>query len=163
MNKRIKQIALLGMGIALYVVLSFTMKIPLISHIQTDLGYVAFGVFLALMGPIAAIVGILGCLLESLLFSGWVPAGWMLGQAFIGIICGTLYKKNKNVIVNIIITIIAVFIGIGIIKTLVECVLFNIPLLVKIPKNLIAATADVVPMIVGYVIALKTPIKKFIR
>ena len=36
--KKTKKIALLGMGIALYVVLGAMVKIPLIAHIQTDLG-----------------------------------------------------------------------------------------------------------------------------
>ena len=41
-----KNIALLGIGTTLYVALSFMIKIPLISHIQTDLGYIAFGVMI---------------------------------------------------------------------------------------------------------------------
>lgn len=40
-----KKIAFLGIGIALYVVLSMTIKIPLVGHIQTDFGYVAYGAF----------------------------------------------------------------------------------------------------------------------
>ena len=71
------------------------------------------------------------------------------------------YKKCKNVWVNVLVTIVAVFLGIGGIKTAVECVLYNIPLLVKIPKNLIASVADCVPMVIGYLLTIKTPIKKY--
>ena len=45
---RTKKITYLGMGIALYVVLSMTVKIPLINQIKTDFGYLAFGAFLNL-------------------------------------------------------------------------------------------------------------------
>ena len=150
-----KQITLLGIGIALYFVLGMMVKIPLISHIQTDLGYIAFGAFLYIFGPVACVVGIIGCLFESLLISGWVPTGWMVGQAVIGIICGIAYKKIKSVPVNIGITIFAVFLGVGVCKTVIECALYDIPLLIKFPKNLIAFAADCIPMIAGYLIGIR--------
>ena len=150
-----KKIAYLGIGIALYVVLGMMVKIPLISHIQTDLGYIAFGVALYMLGPVACVVGIIGCLFESLLVTGWVPIGWMVGQLAIGIICGIAYKRIKSIPVNILITIAAVFLGVGVIKTGIECVLYDIPLLVKFPKNLIATIADIIPMIAGYFLAVK--------
>ena len=154
-----KKIALLGMGIALYFVLGMMVKIPLISHIQTDLGYIAFGAFLYLLGPSACIVGVIGCLFESLLITGWIPIGWMLGQLLIGIICGLAYTKIKSIPINILITIVAVFLGVGIVKTLIECALYDIPILVKFPKNLIAFIADTVPMIIGYLVGIKLPVK----
>ena len=150
-----KKIAILGMGIALYFVLGMMVKIPLISHIQTDLGYIVFGFFLYMFGWIACVIGVIGCLLESLLISGWIPIGWMIGQLAIGIICGIAYKKIKSLPLNIIITIISVFIGIGVIKTGIECVLYDIPPIVKFPKNAIAFVADTIPMIMGLLIAWK--------
>ena len=50
--KNIKTIAFLGLGIALYAVLGLIMNIPLLAgtHLQTDLGYIAFFVFLVLFG-----------------------------------------------------------------------------------------------------------------
>ena len=157
--KSTKKIALLGMGIALYVVLGMTLNIPLIAHIKTDLGYIAFGFMLYYLGWQAFVVGVIGCFLESLIMSGWVPFGWMLGQAFIGITCGITYKKIKFTWVNIIITILTVFIGVALIKTGIECVLYDIPFIIKFPKNLIAFIADTIPMIVGYVLAKTTKIK----
>ena len=156
-SKLVKGVVFFGFGIALYVVLGSIINIPLLagSHIQTDLGYIAFGFYLYRFGPKATIVGVLGCLIESLLTSGWVPVGWMLGQVFIGLTCGTAYvfmNRNANIkfhIIAIIITILSVFIGIGIIKTIVECYLYSIPFEVKIIKNLVAALSDVIPMIIG--------------
>ena len=146
-----KKVAFLGMGIALYCVLGMIMNIPLLagSHLQTDLGYVAFGTFLYLFGWPACIVGVIGCLFESLLTSGWVPLGWMLGQLFIGITCGLIYKKSQHKWVWIVTTILSVFVGVGVIKTLVECLLYSIPIIVKFPKNFIAFIADTIPRLLG--------------
>lgn len=156
--KDIKNICYLWLGIALYVVLSATVKIPIIGHIQTDLGYVAFGAYCELFGPMGCVVGVFGCLIESLIFSGWIPAGWILGQIFIGITCGICYKKTKNRIVKILVTIAALFVGIAVIKTVTECLLYNIPFGIKFAKNLIASIADA-NMIIGVLIAEKIKTK----
>lgn len=150
-----KNVAYLGIAIALYVVLGMTMKIPLIAHIGTDLGYIVFGFCCYVFGWPAFIVGVIGCMIESLLVSGWIPIGWMLGQLAIGLICGWVYKKNTSKAVDIICTVVAVFIGIAIIKTSVECVLYSIPLAVKIPKNLVATVADIIPMLIGLFIGYR--------
>lgn len=155
MDNKIKMIAYYGLGIALYVVLGMAMKIPLISHIGLDLGYVAFGCYLYLFGAPAAIIGIIGCMIESLLVSGWIPIGWMAGQCAIGVICGYIYHHNKNIAINIIITILAVILGVGIIKTGIECYLYNIPIAVKIIKNLVAVGPDSITMILGYLIGIR--------
>ena len=147
-----KKITMLAMGIALYVVLAATVKIPLIGHIQTDLGYVAFGAFCVLFGWIGAVVGVFGCLIESLLFSGWIPVGWMLGQVAIGVLCGICYKKTQNRVIRLLVTILAVFIGVAVIKTAIECALYSIPVQIKFTKNCVAFVADTIPMILGLVI-----------
>lgn len=173
MNKKIttKDICMLGIGIALYAVISSTIKIPLIGHIQTDLGYVVFGAYCAIMGPMAAIVGCCGCIIISMIFSGWFPIGWALGQIAIGIICGKIYNKymidlrrawspRRNIIITILWTLIAIVIGIVAIKTVVECLLYQIPFPVKVIKNLIAAIADFPPMIIGIYIGYR--IRKYV-
>lgn len=154
-----KDLCNIGIGTALYVVLSATVKIPLIGHIQTDLGYVAFGAYLSMFGILGTIVGALGCVIESALFSGWFPPGWLLGQIFIGIACGIVFKatdklkSNKaRIAIRIITAIISAFIGVGLIKTAVECYLYSIPFGVKFAKNFIAFVADAPPMILGVLI-----------
>lgn len=150
MNKT-KEICYLGIGVALYVALAALIKIPLIGHIQTDLGYIVFGVYCVLFGHKGTIVGMIGCLIESLLFSGWVPIGWMFANMFIGFYVGTLFEKRKcnNFWKYAILTILAMFIGIGFIKTVIECSLYMIPFEVKFPKNMIAFVSDAIPMLVG--------------
>ena len=152
MNNNTKKITFLAIGIALYTVLGMSVKVPLIGHIQTDLGYVAFGAFLYLMGLPAVIVGVIGCILESLIVSGWFPVGWSVGQLFIGIACGIAYKKYKSNAIQIAVTFISVFIGIGLIKTAIECAAFGIPWSVKFTKDMIAFVADVIPMYLGLIL-----------
>lgn len=146
-----KRVAYLGIGIALYVVLGCVMNIPLLanSHLQTDLGYIVFGVYCYLFGWLGVFVGAIGCVLESLLISGWFPVGWLAGQILIGIMCGIIYKRETNKIVHIVVTILAVFVGIAVIKTIIESVLFGIPLEVKFMKNFVAFIADTIPMLIG--------------
>lgn len=142
---------IIGIGIALYVVLGCIMNIPLLAgtHLQTDLGYIAFGVYCCIFGWPAFIIGTIGCMVESLLISGWIPIGWMAGNIFIGVVCGLVYTKSSNKITHGIATIISVFIGVGLIKTVIECALYGIPFIVKLPKNAIAFIADSIPMVIG--------------
>ena len=152
MNNNTKKITFLAIGIALYTVLGMSVKIPLIGHIQIDLGYVAYGAFLYLIGLPAVVVGVVGCILESLIVSGWFPVGWSIGQLFIGITCGIVYKKYKSDVLQIAVTIFSVFIGIGLIKTAIECSMFGIPWGVKFAKDMVAFVADVIPMYLGLIL-----------
>ena len=158
--KRNKLIAYYAMGIALYVVLSMTIKIPLINHIKTDFGYVAFGAFLNLFGMSATIVGVIGCVLSNVLSGGSFPIGWIIGQIFIGIACGYYYKNTDKMWLTIIVTIISVFIGIAVIKTMVEVIFFNLPLEAKIIRSVIAFIADAIPMVIGLLISTKIHLKE---
>lgn len=148
----------LAIGIALYAALSMTLKIPLISHIQTDLGYIVFGAYCVCFGWQGAVVGAAGCLIESLIFSGWVPAGWIAGQIFIGLAVGACCRLTENksrkvrIILRTAVTALAVFIGIAGIKTVIECKLYDIPIQIKAAKNSVAAAADLVPMLIGIMI-----------
>ena len=85
----------------------------------------------------------------------------MVGQLVIGLLCGFIYKKSKNKILHIAVTIAAVFIGIGAIKTGIECTLYSIPVAVKFSKNCVAFVADVIPMIFGLLIGYK--VKRYVK
>lgn len=148
-----KKITWTAIGIALYVALSMVCKIPLISHISLDLGYIALAVYAVYLGPLAAIVGGVGCMLVSLLTTGMFPPGWILGNIFIGFFCGLYWHKSNYYLADCFFGVIATFIGIVDIKTIVECLMFSIPLAVKIPKNATAFVADSIVLIIGYVVA----------
>ena len=156
-SNKVKLIAHLGVGTALYIALGMVMNIPLLAgtHLQTDLGYIVLGVYCYILGWPAFIIGVLGCMIESLLTSGWVPIGWMVGQALIGLLCGFVYRKTERKWIHILTTVVAVFIGVAVIKTGIECALYTIPILVKFPKNAVAFVADAIPMIIGLILGYK--------
>lgn len=152
-----KKLSFTAFGIALYVCLSMSLKIPVIGHIGLDLGYIVFAVYCARMGPYwGAAVGGIGCVLVSLLSSGWFPPGWLLGNIAIGLICGGYYK-NRTVAEKIFVTSLSVLLGIAWIKTIVECGLYQIPFLVKFPKNFIAFFMDAAVMSFGVIINERIP------
>lgn len=147
MNKT-KKLCYLAVLTALYVVLSAFLKFPLIGNIQIDLGYIAFAVALCMFGAQGAFVGVIGCALESILFSAYgFSLSWVVANAIIGIGCGLMYGKSEKLLWRAVITIIFVALGMIVVKTAIECYLYSIPLAVKIPKNAIAFVADATTMI----------------
>ena len=154
-----RKITYMGLGIALYVVLSYTIKIPLINRIRTDPGYLVFGLFLCLFGTPGTLVGVLGCIISNLLYSGTFPLGWALGQTFIGLFCGYVFRRTDKTWLKLIWGALAVLIGIGGIKTVVESVLFKLPLGVKLIRGLVAAFADAVPFLAGILLSTRIHLK----
>lgn len=146
-----KSIALIAMGIALYAVLSMTVKIPLVGHIAVDLGYIVLGVYCYCFGWLpGTIVGGAGAAIISTL-TGWFAPGWMLGNALIGFICGKFYTANMKR--NVVLTIVAVFLGIAGVKTVVDCALYQTPFALKLYRDCIASISDSLFMIVGLFLA----------
>lgn len=149
MNSK-KKLCYLAVLTALYVVLSSFLKFTLIGNIQIDLGYIAFAVALCMFGVQGAIVGVIGCALESILFSAYgFSLSWAVANAIIGIGCGLLYSRSEKFLWRFIITVIFAALGMIVAKTAIECYLYSIPLAVKIPKNAIAFAADATTMIFG--------------
>ena len=147
-TKKIVNIAILA---ALYVALSLTLKIPLgMGNIQMDMGYIALTVACVIYGPCGAIVGALGAAIESMCFAAYgISWGWIAMNVVIGIACGVVLPKIKDRFWISALTIVtAVFIG-AMVKTAVECLLYGIPLLVKLPKSALAWVVDSVVMIIG--------------
>lgn len=88
----------------------------------------------------------------------------MLGNAFIGISIGYILKKYKvNNFVALFIVAISIFIGIGLIKTVVECFLYDIPFAIKFAKDMIATVADLIPMYFGIILGNILKKKEFIK
>ena len=143
-------IAILGMLTALYVVLSAFLKFSIFGNIMIDLGYIAFAFALSLYGPWGSIVGVLGCVIESVLFSayGFSPS-WAAANLVIGLLCGFGYRSLPTNGMKIVLTIASVALAMLCVKTAIECLLYNIPLAVKIPKNAVAFGVDAVAMVIG--------------
>ena len=161
MNKT-KRICMTALGVALYCALSMSMKIPFgIGHIVVDLGYIVLAVYAYHMGSIsAAVVGGCSAAIMSIL-SGWFSLEWVLANIAVGLICGHFYKCRihgklhtaATYIHNVIVTILAVGLGMLVIKTAVSCWLWSIPILVKLPKSITAWVIDSIVMCVGVCIA----------
>lgn len=160
--REIRKISIYGIGIALYVAISMTIKIPLAGHASLDLGYIVFAVYCYYFGSIAGmIVGGAGCMFVSLLTSGWFPPGWIIGNIIIGFIVGMVGKETgASTLKRICVVFFAVFLGIFCAKTIVECTLYSIPLAVKVSKSLIVFMTDAVVMSIGIWVAPKIPVKR---
>ena len=159
MKKNLK-IALLSIGIALYTVLSAFVIIPIVNRIKLDLGYIVFGLYLNTFGIIATIVGVLGCILGNMLKGGSIPIAWAIGQTFIGLTLGYLLPKTEKLYLKIIYCLISAFIGIGVIKTVIEVLIYQWPIWLKFTSNFAAYVADVIPLIIGVILNKKIKITK---
>lgn len=152
-DKKLLYMCHAALGTALYFVVSMTIKIPVIGHISLDLGYIVLAIYCYLFGgAYGAFIGGAGCILVSIISSGWIPYGWFPGNLVIGYICGRFYIRKKSLLAftkNVGITLIAVFIGIVCIKTFVEVLLFQIPLSVKLAKDIVAFVMDTIVMSAG--------------
>lgn len=149
-----KKIITLAILTALYVALSALMKISFIGNISLDLGYIAFVVALMSFKYAGIAVGVLGCALESLLFSAYgFSISWAVGNLIVGLVFAIGASKIKyNKYAYMAFALIGCLLGIGVVKTGIECVLYNIPLLVKLPKNLVAMAVDTITMCIGILI-----------
>ncbi len=159
-SKQLRNMCSIALGIALYVALSMTAKIPVIGHASLDLGYIVFAVYCYYYGSITGMaVGSVGCMLVSLLTSGWFPPGWIVGNMIIGFIVGMVGKSSGySTPKRIAVVFIAVFLGIFCAKTVIECALYSIPLTVKVPKSAVVFAMDAVVMSIGTWLAPKIPV-----
>ena len=145
-----KKIVILGMLTALYVVLSAFLKFTLFGNIMVDLGYIAFTFALCMFGPWGTVVGVLGCALESILFSAYgFSISWCAVNLVIGLICGFTLNRLKPIWLKAVVIVLSVAAGMLVVKTAIECPLYGIPLAVKLPKNAVAFGADAITMLFG--------------
>ena len=158
--KKNQKIAFLAIGIALYVVLSAFVIIPIVNRIKLDLGYIVFGIYLNAFGIPATAVGVFGCTIAELLKGGSFRIAWIIGQAFIGVTLGYLLPRTEKLWLKIIYSIISVFIGIALIKTVIEVAMYQFPLALKFSSNLAAFIVDAISLVIGVILAGKIRIKR---
>ena len=163
MNTTTKKICITAMGAALFVVLSLCLQVPVFENYYLCLGYIVMGVFCYYFGPISGItVGTLGVCLYCLLISGLrgLP-GWAVGNVVIGLLVGLACKLTINIksklirqIILITTVVIATAIGILGLKSIVECLLYAQPFVLRVAKNMTAFIADIVVLGISFPIAL---------
>lgn len=161
-----KDICLIGVLLALGIVLSSFLQFRLIGDIKVDLSYLVIVIICYLYGGlIGSISAALIALLESTLFGAYgISISWTCANLVIGAIIGTVlhlnYKLKVKPVIDITAIIIGCAIGLLLVKTLIECKLYNIPFAVKIIKNAVAFGVDCGCMIVGYLAFLPKVLKE---
>lgn len=162
MSRSIKMLCVLGVGIALFVVLSLCLQVPVFENYYLCLGYAVMLVYCYSLGPWPGVlVGALGVVLYCLLTSGLrgMP-GWSLGNVVIGLGLGLGLKpirriENRAMEAGTAILLIAVVTAAGIlgVKSLTEHLLYAQPFAVRAAKNFTAFVADAVMLAVSVPIA----------
>ena len=163
MTNYIKKLCITAMGIALFVVLSLCLQVPVFENYYLCLGYVVMTVYCYHFGPLSGMaVGSLGVVIYCLLTSGLrgMP-GWAVGNLVIGLFVGLTCKitrKIKNqwirhavIGASIIISVAIAMLGV---KSLVESLLYSQPLYLRMAKNAYAFVADAVVMILSIPICI---------
>ena len=95
MSANTKKISLLAVGIALFVVLSLCLQVPVFENYYLCLGYVVMAVYSYSFGIFSGtVVGFMGVILYCLVISGLrgMP-GWAAGNIVIGLALGLLFRR----------------------------------------------------------------------
>ena len=158
MSKQIKRISLLAVGIAMFVVLSLCLQVPVFENYYLCLGYVVMAVYCCSFGTLSGtVVGFFGVVLYCVVISGLrgMP-GWALGNIVIGIGLGLAFRvvrPLKSAVLRTVIecsVIVAVTaVGILVVKSETESLLYAQPFLVRVAKNTSAFIADCVMLIIS--------------
>ena len=168
-SRQTKKMALTAVFSALYFVLSAVLKIPVGGHMTLDLGYVALMVACVHLGAVPAMLtGSIGAFLESALLSmRGVSPGWILMNAVIGLSCGAVLpraldgKRKRFIVLAVVSVTLSALVGMAL-KTLIDCLLYDLPLAAKIPAAFAGWLADCgVMLLLG--LPLSITLKKQIR
>lgn len=151
-----KKITITGIGIALFVVLTLCLQVPIFENYYVCLGYLVMAVYCCSFGIISGtIVGTFGVVIYCLIISGLrgMP-GWVLGNIAIGIISGLAFKYTRNMknkflkyTICIIAIVFSTFLGILILKSGLESIIYTQPFFVRIASNIYAFIADAVVLV----------------
>ena len=158
MSAKTKKISLMAVGIALFVVLSLCLQVPVFENYYLCLGYAVMAVYCYSFGTLSGtVVGFLGVVLYCIVISGMrgMP-GWSLGNIAIGIALGLTFKathpmksKALRAVIHCLVIVAATALGILVIKSETESLLYMQPFLVRVAKNTSAFIADAVMLIVS--------------
>lgn len=158
MNATTQRIALLAVGIALFVALSMCLQVPVFENYYLCLGYVVMAVYCYSFGTVnGAIAGTLGVVLYCLVINGLrgMP-GWALGNIVIGISLGLTFRTTKKMnslpvktVLNILAIVLGPALGILGVKSVTESILYAQMFIVRAGKNVYAFVADAVVLLIS--------------
>ena len=173
-GKRIRWISATAIGIALFVVLTMCLQVPVFENYYLCLGYIIMAGCLYSFGTLSGtITGVIGVVLSCLLTSGirGMP-GWAAGNVVIGVIVGLTFKLMKKTsrkwlqaAIYFLAIAVSTALGILIVKSLTECLLYSQPMPVRMGKNVFAFVADIVVLEISLPIcmALDGVIRKIMK
>ena len=151
-RRKLRWLCMTAIGTALFVVLALCLQVPVFENYYLCLGYISMAVCLYSFGTASGtFVGVAGVILYCVLISGLrgLP-GWAVGNLIIGIIVGPTFKRTKRMqkkwmqaAVNFLAIAFSTAVGILILKSLTECILYAQPMAVRMGKNVFAFAADV--------------------
>ena len=159
---KVKDITFIAVGIALFVALSMCLRVPVFENYYLCLGYIVMTVYIwCFKWYEGAVIGFLGvilyCVIGGLGFNG-MP-GWAAGNIAIGFIVGITLKyvkriRNKvlQVVLTAIVAVAATFIGIELIKSIIDSFVVGQPFPVRFVKNMTSFVSD------AFVIVVSLPI-----
>ena len=153
-----RRISLTAIGIALFVVLSLCLQVPVFENYYLCLGYLVMAVWLYSFGTLGGtLVGFFGVILYCVLISGLrgLP-GWALGNLVIGFSLGSCFRVTRRLSSALLrmllcsaVIVAATALGILGVKSLTECLLYAQPFVLRVGKNLSAFIADCAVLILG--------------
>ena len=171
MTASTKKLTLLAVGIALFVALSLCLQVPVFENYYLCLGYVVMAVYCYSFGTLAGTtVGVLGVVLYCLVISGLrgMP-GWALGNLVIGLALGAccrmtrgMESKALRIAIQLVAIVAATALGILVVKSVTEQILYAQPFAVRAGKNFTAFVADAVMLLLSepICIALDGPARR---
>lgn len=154
-----KDITFMAAGIALFVILSMCLRVPVFENYYLCLGYVVMTLYIwCYKWYEGAVIGFFGvilyCLIGGLGFNG-MP-GWAVGNVVIGLLLGITLKfiqkinrKPVQVFLLAIAAVAAAFVGIEWIKSLIDSFVVGQPFWVRFAKNTSSFIADAFMIVVS--------------
>ena len=148
----------MAVGIALFVVLSLCLQVPVFENYYLCLGYVVMAVYCYSFGTLSGtVVGFFGVVLYCLVISGMrgMP-GWALGNIVIGTTLGQMFKRTRDMepsvlrlLIESAVIVFATALGILVVKSETERLLYSQPFLVRTAKNTSAFIADCMMLVIS--------------
>lgn len=174
MSEKTRKLCITAVGIALFVVLSLCLQVPVFENYYLCLGYAAMAVYCYAFGAISGTaVGFFGVILYCLLISGLrgMP-GWALGNVVIGLSLGFWFKLARRIesglvrsLLSAVVITAACAVGILGVKSITESLLYLQPVILRMGKNIYAFVADTVVLIASLPLCflLDRYVKKLLR
>ncbi len=157
MKSTTQRICAVAVGIALFAALSMCLQVPVFENYYLCLGYAVMAVYCYTFGAMNGILtGSLGAAAYCLLINGLrgMP-GWALGNVVIGAALGWTFARTKHMkipaatAIDAVVIVASTALGILIVKSVVESVIYAQMFAVRIGKNIFAFAADAVMLLVS--------------